>query len=83
MSSAAEYTQRAETVHGEPVVYRRLSLAERKSDRGEVSDFALVGRVAGGDLELWKANGRWRENDAPYFRDLAITLPKQSSAPHP
>jgi hypothetical protein len=82
MSSAADYTHRAETVHGEAVVYRRLSLAERKTDLGEISNFALVGRVAGGDLELWKANGRWREDDSPHFRDLAITLPKQS-ADHP
>lgn len=70
-----DFTHQAETVHGEPVCYRRLTLAERKDNRGEVSAFALIGRVAGGDLELWKANGRWRENDSAHPRDLAISLP--------
>lgn len=78
--SLPDFDQRCETVHGEPVAYRRLTLAERKSDAGEISAFALIGRVAGGDLELWKANGRWREDDRPHPRDLAITLPKSAAA---
>lgn len=73
----SDFNEQTETVFGEPVVFRRLTLGERRievgSHKGEVTPFALIGRVNGGDLELWKSNGRWRENDQPHFRDLAIT----------
>lgn len=68
-----DFNECSETVMGEPVVFRRLTLGERKSNRGEISPFSLLGRVNGGDLELWKSNGRWRENDKAHPRDLAIS----------
>jgi hypothetical protein len=74
---SADYNERGETVFGAPVVFRRLTLCERRIDAGEnrggFSSFALEGRIDGGPLELWKANGRWRENDKAHPSDLAIT----------
>jgi hypothetical protein len=75
----SEFNQRTETVLGELVLYRQLTVDERRikagKRKGEVSAFSLIGRVNGGDLELWKANGRWREDEKPHARDLAIAEP--------
>ena len=77
--SCSDFTDRTETVMGQPVAYRKLTLVERRitvgKQRGDVSPFALIGRVNGGSLELWKANGRWREDDQPHPLDLAISVP--------
>lgn len=73
---ALEFNEQGETVYGEAVVFRRLTIAERKvyvGKQGIVSPFGLIGRVNGNDLELWKLNGRWREDEKPHPRDLAIT----------
>jgi hypothetical protein len=68
------------TVLGRPVDYRRLTIEERTAKRAngatEFTPWGYIGRVDGGSLELWKDNGRWREDDSAHPLDLAVVMGK-------
>ena len=71
--------RRCGTVLGYPVEYRRLSDVERAivgpgGGFVDLSPFVYIGRVAGRALEMWKENGRYREDDTAHPLDLALVL---------
>lgn len=65
------------TVMGVRVEYRRLSDEEREiripGATVQLSEFVYIGRVSGAALEMWKENGRYREDEAAHPWDLALT----------
>lgn len=53
------------TVFGKPVQFCRL----REPVAG---GYVFAGRVQGGHLELWRDNGRWREDETGHPLDLVL-----------
>ena len=67
--------ERTQTVSGRAVQFRRMD--------EPVGPFFLIGalEIAPGHIpdlgaELWRADGRWREDGQPHELDLAVTLPR-------
>ena len=40
-----------------------------------VADFVYTGRIDDRDLELWRADGAWREDGSPHPLDLVLNPP--------
>ncbi len=79
-------TRVCSTVLNGRVEFRRLSDVERSifGPGGvfvDLSPFVFIGRVNGGDLEMWKENGRYREDESPHPYDLALVLSHKGRGP--
>ncbi len=72
---AQEFDRAGGTVNGLPVEFRRLD-AEERAIHGVAGPWAYIGFVRGEGPELWKNNGRWREDESPHPLDLAIAVQK-------
>lgn len=69
------YDRVCETVDGDTVQFRRLADRERETPAGLIP-WVYLGLVNGSGPEMWKANGRWREDETPHPFDLAIAAQK-------